>query len=132
MVDKIVELENNKSYSLKGIMSIMSNEDTFTYNVDANKSKDGYYKADFTKIRDLAMFAINYEREHLREPVERPIRPVKDIEMAIEHYTLLLESSVLEEENEAYQNKLDRLEKELEYTEKATMIRRRKNDITKN
>ena len=28
------------------------------------KSKDGYYKADFTRIRDLAMFAINYERTY--------------------------------------------------------------------
>ena len=45
VLDKFIKkLENNKSYSLKGIMSIMSNEDTFTYNVDANKSKDGYYK----------------------------------------------------------------------------------------
>ena len=25
-------------------MSILSNEDTFTYSVEANKSKDGYYK----------------------------------------------------------------------------------------
>lgn len=95
------------------------------------KSKDGYYKADFTKIRDLAMFAINYEREFLREPIERPTRPVQDIELAINHYTLLLESSVLEEEYEAYQNKLNNLEQELEFTEKATMIRRRKNDTTK-
>lgn len=119
----------NSNYIPEETEEIMS---TFITIYCRKKSKDGYYKADFTKIRDLAMFAINYEREHLREPVERPIRPVKDIEMAIEHYTLLLESSVLEEENEAYQNKLDRLEKELEFTEKTTMIRRRKNDITRN
>ena len=45
VLDKFVnKLENVKSYNLKGIMSIISNEDTFTYDVDASKSKDGYYK----------------------------------------------------------------------------------------
>lgn len=96
------------------------------------KSKDGYYKADFTKIRDLAMFAINYERNFIRVPVERPIRPVEDIELAISHYNELLENSITDEEIEAYTNKLNKLEDELEFTEKATMIRRRKNDTTRN
>ena len=45
VLDKFVKkLENIDSYNLKGTMSIVSNEDTFTYNVDASKSKDGYYK----------------------------------------------------------------------------------------
>ena len=45
VLDKFIKkLENNDSYSLKGTMSITSNEDTFTYNVESNKSKDGYYK----------------------------------------------------------------------------------------
>ena len=40
----IKKLENANRYTLKGTMSIVSNEDTFTYNVEANKSKEGYYK----------------------------------------------------------------------------------------
>ena len=34
------KIEKNNSYILKGTMSIVSNEDTFTYNVTAAKSKD--------------------------------------------------------------------------------------------
>ncbi len=37
------KIEKNNSYILKGTMSIVSNEDTFTYNVTAAKSKDDYY-----------------------------------------------------------------------------------------
>ena len=38
------KIEKNDSYILKSNMSIISNEDTFNYNVEASKSKDGYYK----------------------------------------------------------------------------------------
>ena len=38
------KLEKVDSYSLKGSMTINSNEDTFVYNVNADKTKDGYYK----------------------------------------------------------------------------------------
>ena len=38
------KIEKSSSYTLKGTMSIVSNEDTFTYNVSASKSKDDYYK----------------------------------------------------------------------------------------
>jgi len=45
VLDKFVKkLENTNKYTLKGIMSIVSNEDTFTYNVIASKSKDDNYK----------------------------------------------------------------------------------------
>jgi len=45
ILDKFVKkLENTDRYILKGTMNIVSNEDTFTYNVEASKSKDGYYK----------------------------------------------------------------------------------------
>ncbi len=45
ILDKFIKkLESTDRYTLKGTMSILSNEDTFTYNVEANKSKDGYYK----------------------------------------------------------------------------------------
>ena len=58
------------------------------------KSKDGYYKADFTKIRDLAMFAINYEREFIREPIERPKHSIEELELALNHYEQLLNRSI--------------------------------------
>ena len=38
------KIEKNDSYILKSNMSIISNEDTFNYNVEASKSKDDYYK----------------------------------------------------------------------------------------
>ena len=45
ILDKFVKkLENTNRYTLKGTMSIISNEDTFTYDVVASKSKDDYYK----------------------------------------------------------------------------------------
>jgi len=45
ILDKFVKkLENTDRYVLKGTMSIVSNEDTFTYDVEASKSKDDYYK----------------------------------------------------------------------------------------
>ena len=40
----VKKLENTDRYLLKGTMSIVSNEDTFTYDVEASKSKDDYYK----------------------------------------------------------------------------------------
>lgn len=38
------KIEKNEAYILKGNMSILSNEDTFNYSVEASKSKDCYYK----------------------------------------------------------------------------------------
>ena len=37
-------VENAKSYTLKGNMEILSNEETFTYSIEANHFKDDYYK----------------------------------------------------------------------------------------
>ncbi len=38
------KVENAKSYTLKGNMEILSNEETFTYSIEANYLKDNYYK----------------------------------------------------------------------------------------
>ena len=38
------KIEKADNYILRGNMSIVSNEDTFTYKVEASKSKEGYYK----------------------------------------------------------------------------------------
>ena len=38
------KIEKNNSYKLSGTMDIISNEDTFSYKVEASKSKDGFYK----------------------------------------------------------------------------------------
>lgn len=37
-------INNSKSYTLKGNMEILSNEETFTYSLEANYLKDNYYK----------------------------------------------------------------------------------------
>ena len=38
------KVENAKSYTLKGNMEILSNEETFTYSIEANYLQDDYYK----------------------------------------------------------------------------------------
>ena len=38
------KVENAKSYTLKGNMEILSNEETFTYRIEANHLEDDYYK----------------------------------------------------------------------------------------
>lgn len=97
------------------------------------KSKDGYYKADFTRIRDLAMFAINFERTYEREVVERPSNSIEDLEMMIEHYHTLMRNDMLsEEEIEAYTNAINRLEKELANTKGIMIKRSKKNETTGN
>lgn len=116
----------NNNYIPDGTKDMMG---SFITHYCRKKSKEGYYKADFTKIRDLAMFAINYEREYIREPIERPNRSSEDIKLEIEHYATLLQNSILIEEYEAYQQRLTKLEEELTFTEANT--RRRTNDTTK-
>lgn len=89
------------------------------------KSKDGYYKADFARIRDLAMFAINYEKNYIRKPEEKTIISVEDIKLEINHYKELLKQDLNEEEITAYQKRLKELECELEFTKNVAMTRRR-------
>lgn len=38
------KVTSSKSYTLKGNMEILSNEETFTYSIEANYLKDNYYK----------------------------------------------------------------------------------------
>lgn len=99
----------------------------------SKKSKDGFYKADFTRIRDLAMFAINYERENIRIPIKRPKHNIEEIELIIGHFNELIQNDTLtKEEIIAYENAINNLEKELEYIKKVTRNRSLKHDITKN
>lgn len=99
----------------------------------SKKGKDGFYKADFTRIRDLAMFAINYERDNIRIPIERPTNTVHEIEMLLHHYEELSRNDTLtQEEQEAYDNAIHKLEKELDYTIQMTRTRRKKDEITTN
>lgn len=97
----------------------------------SKKSKDGFYKADFTRIRDLAMFAINYERDNVRPPVERPKHTTEEIELSLTHYYELLNNALSIEEINVYESAIYDLEKELEYTKKVTRNRSKKHDITK-
>lgn len=97
------------------------------------KGKEGFYKANFTGIRDLAMFAINYERDYVRIPIDRPKNTTQEIEMMISHYEELIRNDTLtEEELDAYENAINNLEKELEYTKKVTRTRRINDETTTN
>lgn len=97
------------------------------------KGKDGYFKADFTRIRDLAMFAIQYERDFIRVPIERPEHTVEELETLINHYQRLIDGGNLDEEQiAAYTTTLDKANKELEFTKQTTLIRRKKNEVTGN
>lgn len=98
----------------------------------SKKSKEGFYKADFTRIRDLAMFAVNYERNNVRTPVERPEYSEEEIEILLSHYYELSRNNTLSvEEAEAYASAIYNLESELEYIKHLTRNRSKKHDITR-
>lgn len=108
------------------------------------KGKDGEYKADFTQIRDLAMFVINFERKKLKEQVEKqdniydehnvPIYTVNQLTTLIEHFKNLLNGDITDEQTEAYNYEIAKLERELEYTKSfdLSLIRRKKDGTAKN
>lgn len=86
-------------------------------------SKGNYPKANFRRIRDLAMFAINYERNFERnyernferDIPDKPKRSKEEIKMLINHYQSIINNNMLnEEEFEAYNSTISNLEKELE------------------
>ena len=97
------------------------------------KSKEGYYKADFTRIRDLAMFAIDYERNFERPIIEKPKYKENEIKLLINHYeTLLRNESLTVEEEKIYTDALEKLELELEMINNNLLNRRIKDEITRN
>ena len=75
------------------------------------KDKTGNYTINFTRVRELAMFAINYERLYIRK--SKPIikDDSKDLDMEISHYeTLLMEDNLRLEERTIYENKIKELQ----------------------
>ena len=83
-----------------------------------NKDKDGNYKESPSRLRDLAMFAINFERCYNRLPEKNKFKNpdyIKNLEMELEHYKILLEDEGLtQEEYEAYLMNYDKLTHNLE------------------
>jgi len=97
------------------------------------KGKDGHYKADFSKIRELAMFAIDFERKNHMQPEEKPQYSIRQVEATINHYKLLLEEGyITEEQAEAYCNEIVRLEEALDVAYKKAMNRSKKHGSTTN
>lgn len=75
------------------------------------KDKNGNKVINFTRVRELAMFAISYERLFIRkrEPIIKDNS--KDINMEISHYeTLLNEDNLSLEERTIYENKIKELQ----------------------
>lgn len=109
------------------------NMDKFVDLYCTKKSKEGFYKADFTRIRDLAMFAINFERRKNPLKQEKENYQVNQLEMMLSHYELLIRNNTLtDEEYDAYINAIKKIENELEHNKKITRVRSKENDITKN
>ena len=97
------------------------------------KGKDGEYKADFTKIRDLAMFAIDFERKNNRTEKHSPKFTIRQITNLITHYENILEDgNVTDEQRDVYIEEINKLEYELKCAEQLTLNRRKKDETTRN
>ena len=80
----------------------------FLNNYTYKKYKNSY-KRDFTKLRDLAMFAINYSRQ--KEIIRQDDLNDREIILQIKHLKELLQQENLDEEViETYENKINYLE----------------------
>lgn len=95
-------------------------------------NKTGRYVTDFTRLRELAMFAITFEEVYVREnstQTEDIEDTILKIELELEHYnTLVMQEDISEEEKDHYQNKIDSLERDLEKLKEGFMTRKRKCD----
>lgn len=88
------------------------------------KGKDGYYKANFAKIRELAMFAINFERTYNRIKEEYCLNNNTKLEELINHYeTIINNGNITNEQQEIYIKEIEKLKTELEYTQNLTLNR---------
>lgn len=71
------------------------------------------YCHDYANLRDLAMFVIDYNKK--RNNIKSNIETIKELKTELLHYKFILEnSSITEEQQLAYQNKIKRLEEDIE------------------
>lgn len=74
------------------------------------------YSNEYEKLRELAMFAIDYKRRHAEKIVkESPIEIIQRQKMELEHYRdLLLNSAINDEQRENYERHIYELESSIE------------------
>lgn len=93
------------------------------------RNKDGIYIEDFTRIRDLAMFIIDYERTYIRDKKTKSYYSKENLQTELDHFLILLEDEGLTEDaRDAYRKRVSALESEIDFLNSAT--RRRKNNAT--
>ena len=94
------------------------------------KNRNNDEEIDYTKLRDLAMFVANYEKNHTRNK-KLKFAP-KLIQEEINHYAKMLESNDLTtEERDAYEKRIKMLLHELNFGNDDLGGRARKNASTK-
>ena len=75
------------------------------------KDKNGHTVDDFSRLRELAMFAVHNER--IRN-YSAGIDTIKDLKLRLEHYQNLLQNAITLEEEEAYEHEILKLTREIE------------------
>lgn len=78
---------------------------------------DAEYKLNFTRLRDLAMFTINYER-NLQLEIDLPEYNLNTLNNMINHYESFLRNKYLsEEERTAYERQVEKIKEQINLTE---------------
>lgn len=96
---------------------------------------DGKYKPSIVGIRDLAMFAINFERKHNKKEKTNKFKNSnyqQELELEISHYqNLANEEGITQEEFDAYMEQISRIQAQIDLVNcKDTTKTRRKKDET--
>lgn len=93
----------------------------------------GYKKTVFSKVRELAMFAIDYERTYKRT-YELGISSISDLELELDHYTAIVENGDLDDEQiDAYLRKIEGIKKEINKINRLRLIKNGENNaVTEN
>lgn len=89
---------------------------TFVYYYTTIRKGDKYIP-NFTRIRDLAMFVINYERKFSLD-ISLPEADLDTLNNMIDHYeNFLRQDNLLEEERIAYEKQIDTLQEQVRLTD---------------
>ena len=103
-----------------------------TYSCTKKDNSTGKYKSSILGIRNLAMFAINYERKYIRKPDKNRFKSknyLENIELQLKHYISLVENeNTSYEAYVAYSKEIENLEFELELISNAGISRTRSNE----
>ena len=86
----------------------------FLNNYCYRRDKDGIRVIDFSRIRELAMLAINFENNRKKEERETIVTMIEDLKTELFHYKSLLQNSALTyEQTQVYENEVLKLERKI-------------------